>query len=371
MSEVKQVFHENRPLFTFLIGLVVCIIAVIFLWQPLLPFFIGCLIAYIFLPLIDWIDRKMPFFKKKGHQWQRIVIILVVFLAVMAVIIVVVYFTFASMSSALASLPSAIAAGVDGIGKWFDSLVKTLSPDQQQPVFDIVQKIGNSLGTWLEQSLTTGIPMIISSFTFILGFFTLPFFLIFFMTSVHEMKNDFRVAFPDEITYHVVNFFKIMGNIFGNYFRAQLVTALVIAVVTGATLEIMGIGLAPALGLIAGIFQLIPTIGGFIAAIIGIVVTMAVAPSKLLLVAIAYLVINLVVSSVITARLSGHAVNMRAALVMVLIVIGGYMSGVVGMILIVPVVAMIIALYKYARQEMEKCRIDREIRLPRGDSLGT
>ena len=43
---------------------------------------------------------------------------------------------------------------------------------------------------------------------------------------------------------------------------------------------------------------------------------------------------------------------------MILIVIGSYLGGIIGMILIVPAVAILFALYKYAREEMQHSQLE-------------
>jgi predicted PurR-regulated permease PerM len=117
---------------------------------------------------------------------------------------------------------------------------------------------------------------------------------------------------------------------------------------------IIGVPLAPALGFIAAIFELIPNIGGAIASVIGILVTLAISPDKILWVIIMYAVVNLVIGSVLIAKLSSSAVRMNTSVVMILIVVGGYLGGLMGMFLIVPIVAVVYAIYKYTREEMGK-----------------
>jgi len=67
--------------------------------------------------------------------------------------------------------------------------------------------------------------------------------------------------------------------------------------------------------------------------------------------------VNLVIASILIAKLSGEAVKMNAAIILVLVVIGGFLGGIAGIILIVPLVAVIWALYKYVIEEMEKTKI--------------
>jgi predicted PurR-regulated permease PerM len=91
---------------------------------------------------------------------------------------------------------------------------------------------------------------------------------------------------------------------------------------------------------------------------VGIIVTLATAPSQVIWVTIAYMVINLAIGNILIAHIQGRAVNMDGAIVMILIVVGGYLGGIIGMILITPAVAIIFALYKYTLQELKRSQIE-------------
>ncbi len=327
----------------------------------MLPFFIGFVIAYLLLPIVDWIDRRLPF-QRKGHEVQRIIVILVTFLVILALIGFIIFLLassfIGSFSTLLANAPTLISKGLETVGDWFESLLRNLTPEQQKQAQDIVNNVGAAIGNWLQSAFVSGLSFIPSTFTFVVGFMTLPFFLILFMANVHTLNKGFYSLFSSEIAYHIRNFFKILDNIFGRYIRAQILLGLVMGFLVYIALFFIGIDMAPALALVAGAFQLVPAIGGALAAIVGVIVTLAIAPAKVIWVIVAYLVINLVGGSVLIAKFQGSAVNIDASIVMVLIVVGGYLGGILGMIFITPTVAIIYALYKYVRQEMQRSQIE-------------
>ena len=145
-----------------------------------------------------------------------------------------------------------------------------------------------------------------------------------------------------------------MNDVFGRYIRAQILRGIITGVIVTISLMIIGVPLAPALGFLAAAFELIPNIGGAIASVVGILVTLAISPDKIWWVIIMYAVVNLVIGSVLNARLTSSAVRMDTSIVMILIVVGGYIGGILGMLLIVPIAAVIYAMYKYTREEMRE-----------------
>ncbi len=286
------------------------------------------------------------------------IIVLICFLIILALVCAVIYFLVRSISGSfgnlIANAPTIITNGLNTFQGWLHSQIKNYSPELQKQVNDTFATIGSAIGSWLQGAFTTGLSFIFSTVTFLLGFFTLPFFLIFFMANIRELGKGFFSLFSEEIIYHIRNFLKIMDRVFGRYFRAQILIGIIMGIVVTVTLYLLRVPLAPALGIIAGAFQLIPTIGGAIAAVIGIIVTLAVAPGQIIWVIIAYVLINIVLGTILIAKLSGNAVNIDPSVIMILIVVGGFLGGVLGMIIIV---AMLYALYKYVREEMKRTEL--------------
>ncbi len=361
MAAAANTFKCHKALFLFLIGLVIFCAILYALREPLLPFFIGFVIAYLVLPVVDWIDKKLPF-KNKGHEVQRIIVILVVCLVILALIALIVFFVWSSFigsfSTLLANAPTLITEGLQTLGDWIESLLRNLEPMQRIQAQDFIDHIGAAIGNWLQESFVSTIKFIPGTFTFVVGFLTLPFFLILFMANIHNLGRGFYTLFSSEIAHHMKNFIAILDSVFGRYIRAQLLLAVVMGALVTIALLIVGIDLAPALGLVAAAFQLIPAIGGALAAIVGCIITLAIAPDDILWVIIIYVVVNLVFGSILIAKFQGDAVNIDASIVMILIVIGSYVGGIIGMILITPFVAILYALYNYVRAELKRTQLE-------------
>jgi predicted PurR-regulated permease PerM len=354
-------FTRNKPLFIFLIALVILFVLIYLLWEPLFPFIVGFLVAYMLHPVIEWIHKRLPFKGKRGETIQRIVIVIVAFLIILALVAGLVYLMIMSISgpfaTMLANAPTLITQGLEQVGNWFQSVIKDLTPDQQAQINQAVGHVGGALGTWLQDAFMGIIPQIFSTFTLILGFFILPFFLILFMSNIPSLGKQFYGMFSPQIAYHIRNFLHIMDVVFGRYIRASIIAGIIMGVLVVVLFLLLDIPLAVPQGFIFGIFQLIPNIGGAFASIIGVILVLATAPSKLLAVIIIFIVMNFVVSTILIAKLHGSAVKMDASIIMILIVVGGFLAGIIGMILLVPLVAVAYAVYKYAREEIKRNQI--------------
>lgn len=357
MASIETTWKRNSTLFLLLIVLVVLCVIIYLLRTPLLPFFIGIVLAYLVVPLVDWIDRKTPL-KTRGQSIKRMAIVIIVFLIILALLCLIGYLVLASLinsfSMFMTNAPTLITQGLQTAGQWLESILEPLAPEHQQQAYDIINKIGLAIGNWLQGAFVSGLKFIPSTYTFVVGFLTLPFFLIVFMANVHSMGKGVYRLFTKEEARHIHNFLHILNRIFGRYIRSQLLLAVSMGILVYIALLILKINMALALGVIASLLALIPVIGGVLAGIVGVIVTLALAPAKVLLVIIAYVVINLIGGSILLAKFQGDAVNIDPSIVMILIIVGGYVGGILGMVVITPFAALAFALYQYIRKEIQK-----------------
>jgi predicted PurR-regulated permease PerM len=95
-----------------------------------------------------------------------------------------------------------------------------------------------------------------------------------------------------------------------------------------------------ALGVVAGILELVPILGPWLTFVIAALVVLATDPDKILWVAGLCLAIQQLENSFLVPRIQGSAVQMNPAVIMVLLVVGGALWGFLGVIIIVPLAAI-------------------------------
>ena len=122
----------------------------------------------------------------------------------------------------------------------------------------------------------------------------------------------------------------MVNSVIGSYVRAQLLSATIVGVMVFIGLSILGIKFAAILGLVAGLFGLIPIIGPLLGAVPGLLVTLASSPSQVLWVALVYVIVQLIENNLISPRIQGSAVRLNPAIIMVTLVVGERGRGTVG-----------------------------------------
>lgn len=131
------------------------------------------------------------------------------------------------------------------------------------------------------------------------------------------------------------------------YMRGQLIIAALIGILSGIACAVFGLADPVALGLIAGITALIPYIGPFIGAVPAILVGLAAAPFKAIVIAIAYFVISNVILNFVYPKVMGDAVRLPPILVIVAFIAGFSWAGILGMFVAVPLAATLRILFDH------------------------
>ena len=131
------------------------------------------------------------------------------------------------------------------------------------------------------------------------------------------------------------------------YMRGQLIIAGMIGILSGIACAALGLADPVALGLLAGITALIPYLGPFIGAVPAILVGLAAAPIKALLIAVIYFLISNIILNFVYPKVMGDAVRLPPILVIVAFIAGFSWAGILGMFVAVPIAATLRILFDH------------------------
>ena len=106
----------------------------------------------------------------------------------------------------------------------------------------------------------------------------------------------------------------------------------------------MGIPVALILGLITGILELIPNIGSLIAMIPGVLLALTIGFNTAIIVALIYIVSQTIVANIVTPLIQRKIINLPPALTLISQLIMATLSGALGIILAVPLLAILVIL---------------------------
>jgi predicted PurR-regulated permease PerM len=354
----NTLIERHWKLTVFALGLVLVFGLLWALRSVLLPFIVGFIVASQLLPVIRWIEKRLPGAGKKPKlaQLKRISIIVVVYLLSLAVIALAIFSIMTVAGKALGTLTQdtsqIIPNGLDPIRQWLKSIPLLEHPSIQENIDVYMAKAGAALPGLLKDFLTRGLKMIQTSAGTILGFVILPIFIFFILKDWCSLRDEFYAALPPWARIHTRNIIAILRNVVGRYIIGQLLLGLAIGLCVYALLNILRIGFALPLAVFAAVTALVPMIGSWLGGGLCILVTLATAPEKTVWVALGYVLIQMFENNLLSPKIQGSQLEIHPAFIIVFGVLGAYYAGALGAIIVLPFAMAIMKVTKYLRDSV-------------------
>lgn len=128
----------------------------------------------------------------------------------------------------------------------------------------------------------------------------------------------------------------------GGYFRGQLFVALIVGILCSIGLGVIGLRFWFLVGMVAGLFNVIPLVGPWIGGIPGVVIALTTgSPVQALGVVVVMALAQQVDNHFITPQVMQRAVRLHPAMVMLALLAGGSLFGFFGLLLAVPTAAVL------------------------------
>ena len=184
------------------------------------------------------------------------------------------------------------------------------------------------------------------AFNFLIGIILAFYFLIGKKKLVELLTEFFLLVIP---TKHYENCRKVwikFNSIFSRFIVCELVDAMIVGIVNGVFMVVMHMPYAVFCSVIVSLTNLAPTFGPFVGAFICAVILLLVKPEFVIPFLVFTLALQLIDGYVIKPRLFGSALKVPAFLVLVFLVVGGKLWGVPGVLLAIPLAAILSYIYR-------------------------
>ncbi|MEE0434702.1 MAG: AI-2E family transporter [Peptococcaceae bacterium] len=357
------------------------------------PFLIGVVIAFILnVPLRLFEQRvfvrvKNPHFKKM----ERGISILLSIVLVWAVLGLVV-------SVVLPQLASSISMFIAAIPNYIDYLINFLSMFDQNnsAVNNVLEQIQNLSPSTLENYFNGLMNDQISAWTSMLStavMSTVSFVgtlasslvqvVVAFIFSIYVLFNKEKLAvqarkicfafLSKRAAIYLVHAAQVSFAKFYHFIIGQLTEAIILGSLCTVGMLILRLPYAPMIGVLTGFCALIPIFGAFIGGAVGALLILTVSPMKALTFLLFLIILQQVEGHVIYPKVVGGSVGLPAMWTLFAITIGGSLSGLLGMLLAVPLCAAVYYLFTeivYARLKRNEISVDDKL-IQTGVSEGT
>jgi predicted PurR-regulated permease PerM len=326
------------------------------------PLIIGLIIAYLLSPLVEFINKRLvsrffikmpsdPIKLEKRLGLQRTISILITVLLILIIICVIIYaFAFLIVGNLVFT---SIQNMVDSIADYFlkyESVFRGLvnAIPKNTGLEERIQSFANEVVSWISSNFSTS--AIFSFITSISG--SLLNTVIGVFASIYLLKDkDFflrlwrktlHLILPMKANAVVTETLSDINTVVSQFLRGQLLDALIIAVLSSIGLSLIGLDYAVLIGCFAGLCNVIPYFGPIIsmvpAALVGLLTG---GVSQALFAALVLLIIQQIDSNIIYPRVVGSSTGLHPLFILISVTVGGYYAGILGMILAVPIAAIL------------------------------
>lgn len=211
-----------------------------------------------------------------------------------------------------------------------DQLNQQLSDQSSRSVSHLAQTTWSSVG---------GVVSRIASI--VVALVTAPFILFYLLRDGHRLPAYLSRLLPIKKRQSAMNLLIEMNRQVSNYVRGQLIVAFIVAVLFYLGFWIIGLKFALLLGVVAGVLNLVPYLGSFLAMVPAVVVAAMVSPWMLVKVLIVFIIEQTLEGRLISPLVLGSSLKIHPLTIIFVLLIAGKAFGVVGVILGIPGYAVI------------------------------
>lgn len=296
----------------------------------LAPLLFAFLLAILFLPFANFLERKLKFNRTFSTITSVLVMILVLFG-------ISTFFVdqLSSFSDDWPSLEKQFQKTFADLQIWIHNTFN-LNPSKQI-------KYANEVSTKVLSSSATVIGGALLFFTSGLGFLFFSILFFFFILSYRRLLYNFIIeVFHDEHYEQLTEIISEIQNIIKQYITGLFFQIILVSAITSIVLSVMGVKYAVLIGVLAGILNVIPYLGIFSATLIACLISFSTGgASQSLYVLIAFISIHIIDGNVILPLVVGSKVKINALFSFLAILIGESLWGISGMFLSIPFLAIV------------------------------
>lgn len=353
----------------------------------LAPFIYGLVMAYLLCPVYNFVVRG-TYLMLERSRWRipktltiskavgstiSVIVLLVVITGIMWMII-------PGLVESLMKIIDIFPSSMEALKDWLN--VKLAHMPEAKNMFDgwINNFTENALNFVTEKvlpeysSIATGISLgIISVLNIVKNFFIAIIICVYFLNSkdtfAAQMKKVVFATFKKETAAEILNGAVFTNKTFGGFINGKIIDSLIIGIICFIVMTIFGWEYTLLISCIIGITNIIPFFGPFIGAIPSALLLLMVDYRQCIYFAIFILILQQFDGNILGPKILGDSTGLASFWVLFAVLVGGGLFGFIGMVIGIPVFAVIYAYVSRAiGKKLEKKGLSPETEYYRIDS---
>jgi predicted PurR-regulated permease PerM len=291
--------------------------------QIVLGLFLAIIISSGLEGVVDFFETRI--------RLPRSVSVILIFLIALIIFVAVVYTVIPFLLVEIGTILSGVNAA--SLGGWGILL------DLRAP-----QSVGSLVGKLSTQFITSDNSPL-QLFSRMLGSFGLAvavFASSFYLSLTHDGVERFlKIVVPPDYDETAMRIYKRSKELIGSWFRMQAMLSIIMGFLVWGGLSLLGVRYAFLIAILAAIFELVPFLGPILSGAVAVVAALLTSATLAFWTLIFFLIAQQFESHVLVPLLSRRAVGLHPVIVIIALLIGAEVGGVLGLIISVPVAAIV------------------------------
>jgi predicted PurR-regulated permease PerM len=303
------------------------------------------MLAYFFDPLYRYLTHK---------KIPKVLAIIIVFGIIIALLILTVFFLIPSVINQLNILYKEIPNFIENYQNLILSIKPQLSKFINPADVEILLKENLSelqrsvLG--FSQSIIIYLSNIVSSITF--GIVIIPLILFYLMRDIVVFKENLYIFVSRENKKEFKEVLEEIDHIVSGFIRGRIIVCFIVGTLIGTGLYFLNLKFALIIGIVSGVFNFIPYLGPIVGVILALIFALGNPWWTLLMIVILFVLVNQLEAIYLNPNILGKGLGLHPLTVILSILICGQLLGILGVLVAVPLVAILKVLaIRYLIQE--------------------
>jgi predicted PurR-regulated permease PerM len=346
MTKLERAMHA-AALVWMIIGILVLLVVVGLVlgsvWSALMIVLLSAFIVFVLNPGVNLLER---------HHVPRPAGSALMFIALLAIVVALIFSIIPSFVDQITSIVKLLPTYYEELVSWFSDIQSRYADLFADPtVSSWLTTASQQVSSALTSLASASISSLANAGTEIAGAFvvtTVSLVVSFWiLLDYHRMAREMHVLVGPRFNSQFTFFTTVCSRVLSGYIKGTLIGCLCVGILSGIGFWACGIPYAAVLGLITGLFTVVPYVGPVIAGVVVAIFALFNGFWSCVLSIIISCVAQWIVSTFVSPRIMSSTVSLHPCVVMVVLIAGGALGGMFGMLVAIPITAIIKDVFVY------------------------
>lgn len=357
VNEVVSLSRQVLKILKYLLIIVLAYLAILLLKETgilsffltilkiLMPLFIGFIIAWLFNPLIKWMEKR---------HIKRTFGTIIIYAGLCLILYAIIASFIPLLSEQISEFAKIIPEVFDTVKSWATSLLDTLNNIQNIDVESIKTEVidkANEVGMSLSKALPNALFSFVSGTFSVIGIIGIGLIIgFFFLISFDNTSNLFEFI-PKKYRKSVMELVDEVNGSLRKYVQGAIIDCTVVFILCSIGLWIVGLKAPLLFGLFCGLTNIIPYAGPYIGGAPAVIVGLTQDPLTGILTLAVIMVVQFLEGNILQPFIMAKTTKLHPVTIMLGLLVFGHFFGMLGMLLSTPVLAACKTIFMFFDQK--------------------